>query len=275
MKKQLLFMGALAGSMALLISFSSGPTSSVGDVTGSPLSNGDCSLCHGGGNYNPTLTVEMLDGDDPVAEYVPGETYRLRITIDAVNDPAGYGFQAVALSGGDDANAGMFENPGTDVNITPFDDRQYAEHNKRSTNNTFEVDWVAPAEGTGDVRLYVSGNAVNGAGTSGDSPVSLTSPVVLTEGETSSVPTIASLEALTAFPNPVESQLNLLLESSKAHDLDVQIASLDGKNLHNQVWPVQAGGNNLQYDASGLPAGTYLVRLSDGRGVETRLFVKK
>ncbi len=276
MKHRLLFFLALLAGVGTLISFSSGPTASLGDLTNSPLSNGSCANCHAGGNFNPTLTVEVLDGSTPITEYMPGQAYRLRVTIDAQNDPAGYGFQAVALQASDDENAGMFSNPDADTKVTPNGGRMYAEHNKRSSTNTFELDWTAPEAGTGSVNFFASGNAVNGAnGSSGDSPVQLAAPLTLSEGEITSVPTLASVQQFIAFPNPVQNRLTLHLESTEARNLDVQVTDLTGRNLFNRVWPVQVGENTLRYDAANLPAGTYLVRLSDGSGVETRLFVKK
>ena len=280
MKKRLLLAGSLATSLIVLFSFSNGPTSGAGDKTGSPLSVPSmsyCNSCHSGGNFNPTISLEVLDGQTPVDKYIPGETYRMRVTVTATSgDPAGYGFQAVALTGQDNANAGMFNNPSVDAKVTPFNDRMYAEHNKRSTMNAFEVDWVAPTAGTGDVRFYASGNVVNGAnGSAGDSPVRLLDPLILTEDVSTATQDLIGAQDIRLFPNPVQQELTLSMQAQLSQTLEVQIFSLDGRSVHRQVWPVQAGGNTFAYDASALPAGVYALRISDGHGLTSRLFVKK
>lgn len=158
----------------------------VGDKTGGPLSTGTCADCHSGGNFSPSVSMEVLDGNNnPVTDYVPGNNYTVNISVTAgAGAPSGYGFQAVALDGAN-AQAGTFGTPTTsNSQISNSGSIQYIEHSGASSSGVFSYPWTAPASGTGNVVFYYMGLAVNGMGnTAGDSP---TSPgtITLTESAT-------------------------------------------------------------------------------------------
>ena len=73
--------------------------------------------------------------------------------------------QATAVDAMGD-NAGTFSNPSNNTQLEEVQGRHIFEHNSASTNNTFSVDWTAPAMG-GDVTIYASGLAAGGSGSSG------------------------------------------------------------------------------------------------------------
>lgn len=264
-------------SLALLwLNNSSGPASVQGlDRTGGPLSPGPCQACHNTGAFSPALTLEIQDGGTAVTEYEPGKTYRLRVEVDA-QGASGYGFQAVALTGGDDVQAGAFSNPGAGIKITPLNGRQYPEHSMRRASNVFEVDWTAPEAGTGEVRFYSAVVAANGNGSSGgDGSTFLTEPVTLAEGAPSSTADTELFEVFSIFPNPVEAQLNLRFQSKKQGEYQLRIADLQGQVLAERRIEVAKGGQVQSVDASLLPAGVYTVLVSDGRRISSRKVVKR
>ena len=162
-------LGALATAF-VLTSYSSGITS-TGDATGSPLSNRNCAGCHSGGTFGTDTQVRLLDANGAaVASYVPGETYRLQVEIATTTAPGGYGMQAVVLDARD-AQAGAFGTPPSGLRVSARGGVDYVDHTRRLPDAVHEIEWRAPAAGTGTVSVYAVGNAVNGnGGTSGDQP---------------------------------------------------------------------------------------------------------
>ena len=69
---------------------------------------------------------------------------------------------AVDAMGG---NAGTFSNPSNNTQLEECKGVTFLSTTPASTNNTFSVDWTAPAMG-GDV-IYASGLAAGGSGSSG------------------------------------------------------------------------------------------------------------
>jgi hypothetical protein len=134
------------------------------DRTGAPGSSQPCGQCHSAGAFNPTLNIELLSGPDfiPVTEYVGGETYQVRFTINAgVGMPSTYGFQATAVFDSDVANAGTFSNPGPSVQLEDVEGRHIVEQSTDTPSNTFEVSWTAPESGSGPLTFYASAVASN------------------------------------------------------------------------------------------------------------------
>jgi hypothetical protein len=143
----------------------------LGDLTGSPLSGGTCGNCHSGGNFGASLTITLRDlSNNPVTSYVPGQQYRLEVDVNnSSGSPAGFGAQAVALTSSN-ANAGTMGTViTTNTRVTAIGGRNYMEQNSVSASGLFQVNWTAPASGTGNVTIYATGNVLNGnGGTSGD-----------------------------------------------------------------------------------------------------------
>jgi hypothetical protein len=172
--KYLYFFFILAFAGANFMSFSSGPARSGNiDRTGSPLAgnNGNfCMDCHGGGNFDASVNIELLDGDTPLNAYVAGQAYTLRITVAAgAGMPGGYGFQSVILDE-NNQSVGTYGTPPTGTGIESLSGRDYFEHRSRRSENVYEIEWTAPEAGTGTLNVYASGVAVNSNGSnSGDS----------------------------------------------------------------------------------------------------------
>ncbi|MCS6934007.1 MAG: T9SS type A sorting domain-containing protein [Chitinophagales bacterium] len=167
-------------SVWFLFSSNSGGIATVGnsDRTGSPGSAGVCGNCHSGGAFGQvTLSIQVFQvgTNTPVTSYVGGTTYDMRVTVNHTSgSPAGFGFQMTCLTTPGNSPAGSYSNLASNVKqktITTgtYTGRTYVEHNGVTNNNVFNFRWTAPPAGTGTVRFYAAGNAVNGAsGTSGD-----------------------------------------------------------------------------------------------------------
>ncbi|NBC08697.1 MAG: T9SS type A sorting domain-containing protein [Bacteroidetes bacterium] len=267
----------LAGLAFLFWNNSSGAAEVQGqDRTNSPLSNAPCTACHSSGAYSPSVALEVLKDGESVQEYIPGEAYTMRVTANHTGSPASFGFQAVALAGADDLQAGEFSNPADGIQITPLDGRQYPEHSRRNESNVFEVEWTAPVEGSGEVRFYSSVVAANdGAGSGGDGSAFLNDPVVLTEAVTSSREQEALLPELAVFPNPASERLQVQWESQERTAFRVEVYDLNGRLLLQQPQQSMPGVQSTVVDLSNLPQGMYHLRTTDGQRQNVQRFVKQ
>lgn len=270
---------AVALGAFLLLGNSSGPGFvQNADRTGSPLAGGIfCSTCHSGGNFAPSIAVQVMDDTVAVNSYEPGKTYTLRVAITAGNGtPARYGFQAVALTGATNLNAGDFGTPPAGMRISTVNNRKYAEHNTPSVSNTFEVEWTAPAAGSGDVRFYSAGLANNNnSNTTGDNAVRLTSPLTLTEMAPSSTSDLTLFEAFSAWPNPVNSALNIRIAAENSAVYRMQVLDVKGNLLRTEQVQLTAGENNLNRNWSDLASGVYVVQFSNAEGTTALRVVKQ
>ncbi|MBS1830217.1 MAG: IPT/TIG domain-containing protein [Acidobacteria bacterium] len=133
----------------------------------------NCTECHiGTANSGPgKVTVELVNA----SSYTPGQTYRVRITID---DSAATrrGFQ---LSVRPDSNprisAGKLATVNANAQILPGGTQEWATHTLAGQRTAsanpgiFELDWTAPAADAGPITFFAAGNAANGNGNeSGD-----------------------------------------------------------------------------------------------------------
>lgn len=265
----------LSGAVIFLGS-SSGPAAVQGqDRTGGPLSNGFCGNCHAAGAFNPSIDVKLLQDGNEVQGYMAGETYTMQVTISADMGAQVYGFQAVALAGGDNEQAGSWTET-TGTQIVNLENRDYIEHNQRSESNVFEVEWTAPAASAGEVSFYAAGIAANNAqGSGGDGAAALMAPVVLADlsVNTNELPELAN--NIKAFPNPVADLLNLQLEVDEATDADLILYNSLGQPLLRQATRFGAGLNQEALDLSNLPAGHYTLEVSNGEAASRTSILKK
>ena len=245
------------------------------DRTGSPLSNNVCGFCHAAGAFNPTMTLELLQNGAVVNGYQAGENYTMRVTVNAEAGAQVYGFQAVALVGTDNVQAGSFTAvAGTQV--TTLNDRDYIEHSQRSASNTFEIPWTAPSASAGEVKFYAASIAANNAnGSGGDGAARLNDPLVLNDltVNTRELPALAT--RLNAFPNPVVDQLNLQVEVEATSDAMVRIYNMLGQPVRQENIVLAPGTNNLSYNLGNLVAGQYTVEISNNTAASRTMVFKK
>lgn len=265
----------LSGAIIFLGS-SSGPGAVQGqDRTGGPLANGFCGNCHAAGAFNPSMSLELLKDGNAVMGYMPGETYTMRVTITADAGAQVYGFQAVALSGDDNVQAGSWTPP-MGTRVTPLNGRDYIEHNQRSESNIFEVEWTAPANGVGNISFYsasVSANNMSGSG--GDGATRLENPVVLNDltVSTNDLPELAN--SINIFPNPVADQLNLQVEVEEATDAELTIYNGLGQPMLRRAIQLGVGNNQEQMDLSNFPTGHYSVEIRNREAASRKMLLKQ
>ena len=279
MKKNILLVALGLGFLAFLFLDASSGAASVQDRdrTGSPVASGTCANCHSGGNFSTSVSVQVLDGDTPVTTYEPEKKYTFTVSISAMNNPAAYGFQAVALTVADSTNAGSFGTAPDGTQVITLNNRQYFEQSRRNAVSSWSIEWTAPATGAGDVNFYAAGNAVNQAGGSnGDSPDILDTPFTLTENITSNTASIQPLDLqMRVFPNPVQDRLNLRVDGSENGRFQLQLLNTAGQLVQSGQVEVIDGTANQQLEVQDLPSGHYYLHLSNGKGVKTMGVVKE
>ena len=246
------------------------------DRTGSPIGSGSCSNCHLGGNFGTEVDVQLLKDGETVRNYIPGETYTLRVEIATTIPPNRYGFQAVALSGEDNVNGGSFGDSPSGTRLTDIDGRTYFEHSTKLTSNRIEIDWIAPASGSGDIRFYASGNAVNNAsGSGGDDPDMLDQPLTISESTVSNTSNLLQLDIdWMLYPNPAQELVNVQVQLERSADYDLRIIDQQNRVLQLQSLSLRVGENQLQLDVNDLPGGIYYLQLYNNSGISTRKLVK-
>ncbi len=156
----------------LLMSSSGGRALAANDGnTGAPGESGTvCMNCHNSGSTTFGTIIETLDIYEagtsiPVSNYSPNTAYDVVFSVStSTGTPGGYGFQMTALDVAN-TNTGTWQNLGANVQSATASNvagRTYVEQGGGfSTSNTFNMQWVAPAAGSGDVTFYYIGNAVN------------------------------------------------------------------------------------------------------------------
>lgn len=269
---------ALTALAILFWNASEGPAEvQQADRTMSPLSNNtSCGTCHNAGAYSPVMEVQVLDGDMAVNVYEPEKTYTLQVAITGT-EAAAFGFQAVALQGEDDVNAGTFGTPPAGIQVTPLNERMYAEHSMPSASNVFSIEWTAPTAGAGNVRIYASGNAANDNNSvTGDQGAFLSSPLVLTElGASSTRDKLLTFEEISIVPNPAGNGTLLTLNNQDPGRYFLTLLNATGQQLQKQGLVLAQGRQTNWIDLSGLPRGLYFLQLSNGQQQLTKKILKQ
>lgn len=269
MRKMYIFSPLAIAAGAFLWMSASGGVAKIQhkDRTGSPVTSQDCKACHSGGSFSTVGTFTLSDSTGPVTEYTPGGTYSLTIGIQSTGN-SGNGFQAVALLD-DNSAAGTSTSVTSKTQVTSLNSRDYFEHSGIATGGAYEMTWVAPVQGSGDVTFYGSALSVNGDGsTSGDEYVDIPD-LIITEGAPSGINDNAIAHNLKVYPNPAVNEVYLDVESQNITHIEVY--SITGSLAF------QSKVNNSRYlmDISSFDKGAYMVKVFTQSDVYTSRFIKK
>src|SRR5690242_6001995 len=88
---------------------------------------------------------------------------------------------------------------------------------------------------------------------------------------------INALSLNAVYPNPAKDRLNLIISSPVNNNINIIITDLAGKIVKRQAYSVVSGGNNIDFDVSALPAGSYFLKANCNNGCESAVskFVKE
>jgi hypothetical protein len=148
------------------------------------------------------------------------------------------------------------------------------EHSTPQTSgNSFEVEWTAPLAGTGDVKFYAGGNAVN-LNTESTGDGAKTAQLTVTEEIPNSVKNELQLSGFAIFPNPVQEVLHFNINSRYSGLFDLQITDVNGKMVQVQKLELHEGQNNSEVNVKNLENGLYLINLNDGKNIAIQTMLK-
>lgn len=238
--------------------------------TGSP-SEGTCSSsaggCHSGGTSAVSGATLLATPAFSGNQYVPGTVYSVSLTVGALGfTKFGFGCEALNSSNSD---AGTMQNPGAGVKfMVAANGRNNAVQN--GTQNgasgfyTFTFNWVAPAAGTGIVKFFYCGNAVNGNGTtSGD--LAIPGSLILTESSTAGINELFSKTQnidLSTFPNPAKEFINVRYNTEVGGENGIEIVNVQGEVVKNMTFGYEGTGSQSHFlSLKGIAAGIYFVRI--------------
>jgi len=254
-----------------------GQTSTHGaphNFSGGPGDIGTCVVCHGGNEVNAgTGSVTVM----APAEFVPGQTYTLTVTV--VNTTPGapvprQGFQlSVQDASGDHWG---------DLTVTDPVNTHYASENPAYVTHTsagtllsaWTMNWTAPAgeDAPETLTIYVAANAANGDGTLDGDFIYTTTVAMARQASSAEGGAVPGVLALTAvYPNPVRTAARV--EVTLAQPLPVSVVLYDG--LGRAVRTVEAGTlppgpHAVSVPVAGLAAGRYVVEVRTPAGALTR-----
>ncbi|MFQ5446143.1 MAG: choice-of-anchor V domain-containing protein [Saprospiraceae bacterium] len=273
----------IAGLLILYVvlqSRSGGPGAVAGlEVTGAPGSTGNTGTCgntgcHASGAFDPAVTLQLLDGNTPVTKYEPGKTYTLKVTnTPGSGTPANFGFQAVSLNSAGE-QTGDWGDLAATMHVVTLSGRKYVEHSAPSPIGEFELPWVAPATGAGNVTFYAASNAVNGNGASSGDGTANNSLAV----EESAVSAVFSLKnefaSMAVQPNPVRETMNIVINSQKAGDFLLRIIDTQGVVQKVESLSLTTGANEQSFGVAGLTPGLYILQLTGSGQVAATQMLK-
>lgn len=279
MKKRIILFSAVLGlCYVTLTSHKDGPAvSGDGDRTGRLGATLTCasSGCHTSSGGATTCTIEMHKLSDPngtpVTTFEADSTYIIRIkgTHASLNH---FGFQMTAGFTSTKA-AGTFLTPlPSNVHSAPIGSFTEIEHSSAlsfpSGNFSEDILWKAPA--VGPVTFYGIVNAVDNSGDEHGDAVS--APTTLTVQHSTSVAKISNDVAITAYPNPCTSSLNLKVDNIN-NGYSVNVYDLRGRKIYEGN--AAAGVYNSTIDASKWASGMYFVQINNGSAAKTISVVKQ
>jgi len=274
------FFALMVGAFLFLSNAGGRASSQSEGNTGAPNDNGSgnrtCQTCHNNGAFAVTPVLEITDAAGTVItdNFNPGETYNVKMTVDATGTPVGYGFQITSLNaanGSDGTPVNTWANPGANVQLATLGTgRQYAEQSASSSSNEFTMEWTAPASGT--VTFYYGGNAINGnSNTNGDNAIMGTMSL---DANPNALNELEKTVALDIFPNPVSDVLNLRTNAQTTDTYDLQLFNQNGKQVFSERLMIPSGENVAPIEVANLPTGIYSLILSDGKNQIAKKMLK-
>jgi len=229
-------------------------------VTGAP-SEATCgrSGCHAVVENTGDAAVSLNYGTGPLT-YNPQEVYPINIALTNLLNEAKNGFQIVALDTMN-KNAGSWElvdEATTQVlSGSSLADRSYVTHTAAGNLlNSWNMNWIAPAEDIGPITFYLAVNDANGDGGRVGDDIYFTNVSINASNTTS---TTANLKRQVAiFPNPTRNFLSIY--SPNLPILQANIYTATGHLILQQAFPTKL-------DVSSYSTGLYLLELQTTNGV--------
>ncbi len=280
----------------------------VNTASGNPAGCSSGGGCHSSAATAGIGVVIELDSAGVVASstasgtghYKPGFTYQVKITGTNTTSSSlpKWGFQVAATKGATASstastsiNAGTLQSTGLPAGLSYWNapgssSTFYANvvgHNMRlspasgtgGTGTTYidSFTWTAPVSGTGIVSVFGALNAVNNNGGADNGDLWNTAQLVLNEiTAPSAVASITGNISVTAYPNPVNNELNLQIDNALPGAYSYQVFDVMGRNMGGGSIEMNAASNKATINTSNWAYGTYNVVIEkDGVRQVTRV----
>lgn len=240
-KNYIIFSLTAMASAVLLMSSSNGR---FDDRTGAPSSDGNCGSCHIGGSQGTTVTIGVTEKGQlsPVNSYQPGKTYTIAVAVGGIS--VSKGFQATVLNSSNQ-KTGTTANASAGSQIISANSRDIASHTSESTTGLWSFEWTAPANPTGNVTIYASGNAANNnTQDNGDQAATATKVLTL---DNSAGTRATDIAANLVYPNPCTTELHIPQGA-----VSVQVTDMGGKIMN-------CSSNGYIVNTASLSSGIYFV----------------
>ena len=281
MKHKITLLTFSALTAILLCSYRPGPAHDAGaNCTGSDGAN---HACGGGGCHGSSLstslgtTLEFDSAGIPVASYVPGASYTVKITATNATSLSlpKFGFQLVSITaassgGSSNVQAGTWSSslPATVRNTTtsqsglpiPVIEQSgfltpASGTGANGTVYTETISWTAPATGTGDVMIFGTIQAVNATGNENGDRSQQASPLTITEAVAApnAVNDLTLGNAIRLYPTVTSGVVTV---QSTLTDLSYEVYNIEGA-LHTRG---SISGSQAEISLSGA-SGIYLIRM--------------
>jgi len=85
---------------------------------------------------------------------------------------------------------------------------------------------------------------------------------------------ITSAYAINFYPNPTKGMLNISIEAQEYFDWNIEILNASGQKMKVQQ-NKNVRSNIIPVDLTGIPAGTYILKISNKKEVHSRLLIKQ
>jgi hypothetical protein len=261
---------ALSNSGGRALISNAGNTGAPGDELNTNGTFRTCVSCHDGGPIACTMKLECINQfQQVITKYEAGKTYTIRVSINSTSGGlGGYGFQMIGLRKQGNVDTKGFKDQGVNsYHIAPTSNgRAYAEQNAGAPDPIFNVTWVAPAAGTGLMKFYASGAAVNNNGIPGGDGAAITT-LELDEMPTSATNLTPDQMTFAIAPqtNPIsvaDNALNFQVKGAEFEAARCIIFSISGEVLRDESVQINQSGFTITNQT--LTPGLYLVKLQKG-----------
>ncbi|MEZ4650838.1 MAG: choice-of-anchor V domain-containing protein [Candidatus Eisenbacteria bacterium] len=205
-------------------------------------------------------SFELNSGDGSLvinglpAGYTPGTVYTLEVMI-ADPGQSRWGFEATVIDAAGDQAGDLAAVDPTLVQVSagagPL--RDYIKHRAAGTfagqpdAASWEIEWTAPASGSGTASFYLAGNAANNNGfNNGDYIYTFTADVP--EGDTSGIdPEVLAANSvqLSVFPSPVRSDATIRLQLPSDQEASLVLVDMMGRQIRSLRSGFFAAGDHL------------------------------
>jgi hypothetical protein len=252
-----------------LLGYSSSPPDGF---TGAP-GEGNCTACHN--------SYALNSGDGTLSftapeMYTPGETYSFSLTIENMGLER-WGFELTSF--------GVGTIIVTDPVNTQLSGGQYLKQTQAGTAAgtldgpvVWNFDWTAPATGGEDVIFYAAGNAANNnSSTSGDYIYTTMVTVPELESVTDEEQIADDFTLISSYPNPFNPTTTIEFTLTEPGNVTLNVYNVAGEMVTTLVnGNLPAGQRSVVFNATDLPSGVYLYRLTAGNynGVGKMLLVR-